>query len=922
MPERRQTQGDFGIRPVKPQQQITDTYSAPRLPKPDTSMLDAIKGLSKTAFQVMDFNQKEEAYQQKQAKAFGEANPDFKPGEGTTEAAMIGLREGQGTALQARFRTQTEQKWESLTLQNENLKLDPDNYQNFLQGEYVTFIEENNIDGIARTSFDSGQGDWALEQIGKQNIAAQTYRNKLIKEDNKDITASALSSVSKAGIDFKRFETQEQVFGFMEALIDPELARLGLPQFEPVTMFDGSVKNLFELTPAELDTYQVKDSIRHNHLVRIAKQESLPLVQNSLDRAHRVGGSVFQETRQQLVNDLIDGMKSGENPLVVRELAESIKLGTGTLSNTAEYKSAYEKNKETIEDNIASRRYTNVRQLDMFKLSEDMNGSHTQEDLDKALADVEKERGYMLTDEQAFALSKTLMSNFMDSRSEANSLATLEYFDNIANGVTPDGNINELDATDVVQDAESKGIKISETQAVRKVEEALLEEADKLNFVNEDGTPDFGKRASYIVSNINVNGMFNSHSAKKITNELNLAANKILTGQKIDYTDVLKQYEMYKAVLNNKAFTRIPIKDNARSVYEKLRLDVEFKDTALEDAITPTNFEILKENIETKPTGVTRVQLSTAVKNAGLRSELMPVARELSNAIQMSNPMISGEDAAEEAAALLIDSGVTVIGGGTDYARTILMPTRLDRQPRNRTFISKHASYERFLQQQTFNQLQRERKSVLNIIDKFNNQPAYAESQGLPNKDAYVLEQHEKLADGDETFFLSRPKKRAFEREWDALVMRQAFEIWSEENDGNRALLESLEDDDINQTGLRTNNINWVDLPFGIVSTLGFTEEPSYSFVNLNTNAVIDIGGLKVDGLYGHEVATLLDEDVSEMSRLDQEIRKSVGKPERGSRGSGGTLGGGINIAQILEQQKLEEDKKRRAEGFRAGEQD
>jgi len=152
--------------------------------------------------------------------------------------------------------------------------------------------------------------------------------------------------------------------------------------------------------------------------------------------------------------------------------------------------------------------------------------------------------------------------------------------------------------------------------------------------------------------------------------------------------------------------------------------------------------------------------------------------------------------------------------------------------------------------------------------------------------------------------------------------MRQAFEIWSEENDGNRALLESLEDDDINQTGLRTNNINWVDLPFGIVSTLGFTEEPSYSFVNLNTNAVIDIGGLKVDGLYGHEVATLLDEDVSEMSRLDQEIRKSVGKPERGSRGSGGTLGGGINIAQILEQQKLEEDKKRRAEGFRAGEQD
>ena len=300
----------------------------------------------------------------------------------------------------------------------------------------------------------------------------------------------------------------------------------------------------------------------------------------------------------------------------------------------------------------------------------------------------------------------------------------------------------------------------------------------------------------------------------------------------------------------------------------------------------------------------------------------MPVARELSNAIQLSNPMLSGEDAAEEAAALLIDSGITVIGGGTDYARTLLMPTKIDQHPKNRTFIQRHASYEKFLKEQTFIQMQKERREILNIVDKFNNQTSYAESQGLPNKNAYILEQQKKLSGGAEKFFLSAPKKRSAGREWDALVMRQAFEIWSEDNNGKRTLLESLEDDDINQTGLKTNDMDWVDLPFGIVSTLTFSEEPSYSFVNLETNAPLDIDGLKVDGLYGHEVTVLLDEDVSEMQRLDMKLQKEAGKPAYGSRKAGGTLGGGINIAQILEKQKLEEDKKRRAEGFRAGEQD
>ena len=49
MPERQQTQGDFGYRPVKPQQQITDTYSTPQLPKPDLSVLEGIGKLSDTA---------------------------------------------------------------------------------------------------------------------------------------------------------------------------------------------------------------------------------------------------------------------------------------------------------------------------------------------------------------------------------------------------------------------------------------------------------------------------------------------------------------------------------------------------------------------------------------------------------------------------------------------------------------------------------------------------------------------------------------------------------------------------------------------------------------------------------------------------------------------------------------------------------
>ena len=65
MPERQQTEGDFGYRPVKPQQQITDTYSQPTLPKPDLSVLEGIGKLSDTAFKVMDFQQKQEKFQRK-----------------------------------------------------------------------------------------------------------------------------------------------------------------------------------------------------------------------------------------------------------------------------------------------------------------------------------------------------------------------------------------------------------------------------------------------------------------------------------------------------------------------------------------------------------------------------------------------------------------------------------------------------------------------------------------------------------------------------------------------------------------------------------------------------------------------------------------------------------------------------------------
>ncbi len=319
MPIRQQTQGDFGIRPTKVTQGITDVYHAPSIPKPDNSGLEAIANLSKTAMGLIKEQHNLDIAHKKEGLAYGEANPNATLEEGgglftrgTTEAAMAGFEQGRGNALRETFRANVTNEWATLVEQNEDLKLQEDAYPAFLQQRESEFVQQQGIDGLSLSSFGSGREAWMLDEVHKNNISSIKYRKDVFKTDMKEVTASAIGNLEHISrLDNMNSSTWMQ---YIESTFIDENDAGG-----QVNLFDKEGKpagfiGYRDLREEDFDRVDVRDAILYEAKLEQVENSVVPMIQEILQRGYDIGGATEQEVRAAVADDLIASLKSGENP--------------------------------------------------------------------------------------------------------------------------------------------------------------------------------------------------------------------------------------------------------------------------------------------------------------------------------------------------------------------------------------------------------------------------------------------------------------------------------------------------------------------------------------------------------------------------------------------------------------------------------
>ena len=330
MPERQQTQGDFGLRPVSPKQQMTDTYSAPRLPKPDLSELDGIVKLSKTAMEVMDFQQKQFAYQKKKGKELGEAQPDFELGKGTTEAALAGFQEGRGAALKTRFQNDLDSNWKIATIQNEHLLNSEESYGVYHDQALQGFIDDHKIEGIALTKFLEGADSYKTKKQADHIVASLGYQKKLFLNDADNVVLSTLSNMEGEAA----FINNMSVFDLVTATDDliKEDGSLAMPT-SIYTLSDEEIKGRRQQLRKE---------------VALARVDN---VQNMLDSAYVAGPQTLIDVETKLIAGFIHELTDGTNPDMAFMVMSKLTTGTGNFIDRPAVIKALRENAEDIEKN-------------------------------------------------------------------------------------------------------------------------------------------------------------------------------------------------------------------------------------------------------------------------------------------------------------------------------------------------------------------------------------------------------------------------------------------------------------------------------------------------------------------------------------------------------------------------------------------
>tara|TARA_R110002012_G_scaffold54619_1_gene139829 strand:- start:811 stop:3834 length:3024 start_codon:yes stop_codon:yes gene_type:complete len=358
MPQRQQTQGDFGLRPTKVTQGITDVYHAPSIPKPDNSGLEAIANLSKTAMGLIVEQDKLEkknaaiaeqtAYRQGVSDrataaenrrltkeqtaaglAFGEDHPFTEVAAESSESYMIGHSEGRGNALRRMFRRDEQAQWDVASQADTGLLRDFTARTQHHDEALVAFLEEQDIDGIARETFLRGAEEHSFELTGKHRVVAMGANKDDFLATGRDMVLNAISSL-------------EGISSEVENLDDTAV----LEELNP----EGKAP------PANAQGYLNMEE----HRAELMQNRAAPLtaeLQQHLQTAYAMGDSVLKEAVASMSEDLIEEMTNGTNPLLAEAIYRSLKTGTGDFAARPEVVSAYRANQESIHANIKARAY-------------------------------------------------------------------------------------------------------------------------------------------------------------------------------------------------------------------------------------------------------------------------------------------------------------------------------------------------------------------------------------------------------------------------------------------------------------------------------------------------------------------------------------------------------------------------------------
>ena len=365
MPQRQQTQGDFGLRPTKVTQGITDVYHAPSIPKPSVEGLEAIANLSKTAMSLVVEQDKLEkkraaeaetrAYRQgvvdraseaekrrltkeqiaaekaqrESGLAFGENHPFADVAADSPESYMIGHSEGRGNALRRMFRSAEQSSWDTASTADTGLLRDFEARATHHDEALTAFLEEHGIDGIARESFLRGASEHRLDLLGKHDTVAMGANKDDFLATGQDMTLNAISSLE----------------GIAE---------------EVGALDDGSVINEYSQLSGRLVGDRTISLTLEQQKEELMFERTAPIVaelQQHLQTAYAMGDSVLKEAVASISEDLIEEMKSGNNPLLAETIYRRLKTGTGDFAARPEVVSAYRANQESIHANIKARAY-------------------------------------------------------------------------------------------------------------------------------------------------------------------------------------------------------------------------------------------------------------------------------------------------------------------------------------------------------------------------------------------------------------------------------------------------------------------------------------------------------------------------------------------------------------------------------------
>jgi hypothetical protein len=331
MPQRQQTQGDFGLRPTKVTQGITDVYHAPSIPKPDMSGLQAIANLSKTAMGLVQeqhrldvrdakFAQEEAEAHEKTGREFGEAHPFAEFPRGSTEAMILGGRKGRAAAMQSMYRNAVKEGFSSHLLTNPEEATNPDAFFNFADNTYNEWASTHaeSLGELGLQEFAAGHIEWRHHQ-------GAIHGNKAIAQGVEDF------------------------IGVSDTIMPQTLTEL-----ESInSAIDGySDSQIIALFP-EYDSEEEFNVEEHRQLLR-EQYGTVPMqnLQNYLGEAHRMGDDVLRQAVDRISTDLIKEMTDGMNPIAAHTMLLNLRTGSGAFIDRPEVNEKYRNSLQKFEANV------------------------------------------------------------------------------------------------------------------------------------------------------------------------------------------------------------------------------------------------------------------------------------------------------------------------------------------------------------------------------------------------------------------------------------------------------------------------------------------------------------------------------------------------------------------------------------------